>query len=340
MSILQIELLQTGYDTHGHTPLVIGQGISFSLAAGELVCLLGANGSGKSTLIRSIAGLQPVLAGQVLLHNRFIADYSAKELSRKLGIVLTEIIDDPYLTVFDLLSFARYSHTNWRGTISEIDLKIINDTMSLTGVNAFRDRRLSDLSDGERQRIMITRALVQESELILLDEPTSFLDVAHRLEIFQLLKRLSREGRTFLLSTHDLNLALAEADRLLILDTNGLIEGCPEQLVLNGTIERLFVRSGMSFDLETAEFKLVRQYQNDIFIRGSGIALIWTKKALNRELWGISAGRQDSFQNIMVEVLENQDNYFWKLHTKEREQSFSDLTTLLAELKLIRCKAL
>jgi iron complex transport system ATP-binding protein len=209
--------------------------------------------------------------------------------------------------------------------------------MELTGTGHFRERRLCDLSDGERQKIMITRALVQESELILLDEPTSFLDMPHKLEIFQLLRRLSQEeGRSFLLSTHDLSLAISEADRLLIITPDGLIDDCPEQLILNGMIEKTFCRDGILFDAFTAEFKPVRKLRDSIILKGEGLGFVWTKKALIRELWQVFADEKSVDTGLIIEVSPEKGNYFWKLHTNDEECLFSDLTALLAALRKIR----
>ena len=219
--ILKIENLSIGYQ-QGRENKIVAQDINVSLHGGELVCLLGPNGAGKSTLMRTISGSQSPLAGQVLLEGAVVHDLQARQLAKKLSLVLTERVQAGMLTAYEVVALGRYPHTNWAGKLTNKDHEIIQWSIEMAGANELADRVLSELSDGERQKIMVARALAQEPEVMILDEVTAFLDLPRRVEIMQLLRKLAHEtNKAILLSTHDMDLALRSADRLWLLPKGG-----------------------------------------------------------------------------------------------------------------------
>ena len=205
--------LVIGYPSHE-----VAGPINVVLREGELCCLLGANGAGKSTLLRTLATFQPPLSGEMRLNDRPIEDYSPHELSTLIGIVLTERLRTPGITVRDMVAMGRSPYTNFWGRLTEEDQKEIDKAISLVGIEALSARQIATLSDGERQKVMIAKALAQQTPIVLLDEPTAFLDFPSKVEIMLLLGRLAHEmGKTVLISTHDLDLALQTAYRLWLM---------------------------------------------------------------------------------------------------------------------------
>lgn len=189
-----------------------------SLHQGELCCLLGANGAGKSTLLRTLAAFQSPLSGEMLLGGRSLSAIAPRELSTLVGIVLTERIRTAGITVRDMVAMGRSPYTNFWGHLTETDHHYINEAMEQVGVASFASRQISMLSDGERQKVMIAKALAQQTPVILLDEPTAFLDFPSKVEVMLLLRRLAHEmGKSIFLSTHDLDMALQTADRLWLM---------------------------------------------------------------------------------------------------------------------------
>ena len=232
--ILNTNNLAIGYKTSRGRTHIVAADICASLIPGELVCLLGANGAGKSTLLRTIAGMQPPIQGTVELLGNDIYNLAPQELAKILSLVLTEKIDVGMLCAETLVSMGRYPYTDWWGNLTAKDEKIVQWAIASVGSLHLAKRNVNQLSDGERQKIMIARALAQEPALMLLDEPTAFLDLPRRVEIMQLLRQLAQQTKkAILLSTHDLDLALRLADKIWLLTADGFLQiGAPEDLVL------------------------------------------------------------------------------------------------------------
>ena len=289
-AILTTQQLSIGYAT-GRRLHVVASDLNLSLLAGELVCLVGPNGAGKSTLMRTLAGMQSPLAGQVRLLGDDVHRLDAKELARRLSIVLTERTDVGLLSGYGLVALGRHPYTAWHGQLSAYDEAVINWAVDAVGAQDLAARPVSELSDGERQKIMIARALAQEPALMLLDEPTAYLDLPRRVEIIQLLRSLAHTTqRAILLSIHDLDLALRSADRIWLIGSDGqLVEGAPEDLVLSGAFEAAFLSEGVRFDQMTGSFRLVNRSTRRIRLQGEGASLIWTQRALERHGYQIHA---------------------------------------------------
>lgn len=250
--------LATGYLDRKHTT-VITRDINASLFSKELTCLLGPNGAGKSTLLKTLTAFLPPLKGDILIKDKPLDSYSESDLAKVIGVVLTERLNINNMSVDELVGMGRSPYTGFWGRMSDYDRKVIAESISLVGIDGLRSRMVQTLSDGERQKVMIAKALAQETPVIFLDEPTAFLDYPSKVEIMLLLQKLSREkNKTVFLSTHDLELALQIADKIWLLDKpHGVTIGTPEELALNGAIGTYFQREGLAFDIENRLFKIL-----------------------------------------------------------------------------------
>ncbi|MBQ1709380.1 MAG: ABC transporter ATP-binding protein [Bacteroidales bacterium] len=231
---IRIEGLSIGYRSK-HGVKTVAEGISDSIRSGEMTCLLGVNGAGKSTLLRTLSGFLPPLAGEISLLGKPLASYRERELATVIGVVLTEKSNLQNMTVTELVGMGRSPYTGFWGRLSAADRRKVEESLALVGIAPLRDRMVQTLSDGERQKVMIAKALAQETPLIFLDEPTAFLDYPSKVEILHLLHRLSHEmGKTVFLSTHDLELALRVADRVWLMSKQGEVRtGSPENLIVD-----------------------------------------------------------------------------------------------------------
>lgn len=243
-SALQVRDLAIG---HGNRSLL--SGINFDIGARESVALLGVNGSGKSTLLRTLAGLQPALTGEVRVEGVPIALLGAAQRARKVAVVLTGRPPTGQLDVETLVALGRQPWTGRWGTLTTDDRAQVDRALRLTGADHLRQKALHTCSDGECQKVIIARAIAQDTPLILLDEPTAFLDLPNRAAIVRMLRQVAHvEGKSVLFSTHDLQLALDLSDRLLLISDGALWTGTPAEALNTGTLERTFAGSGIRFD--------------------------------------------------------------------------------------------
>ena len=290
---LTIELrhLRTGY-TERRRSVVISPDLSLSIRPGEIVMLMGPNGSGKSTLMHTMAGLLPPLAGEVQLGEKPLSSLTMKEVARQLSLVLTERIPAGNMDVWEVVTIGRYPYTGFRGVLSAEDKRICEEALDTCRLTELRERIFDTLSDGEKQRVMIARALAQETPLILLDEPTAHLDLPSRLEVTTMLRTLAHKlGKSILISTHELDLALGWADTIWLLDRSGAITAkAPEDLILDGDIERVFGNPRLRFDQERGEFSIAEEPGQQIHLTGEGLRYSWTCRALHRLGYGIISG--------------------------------------------------
>lgn len=230
---------------------------SARFSRGNMVALLGRNGTGKSTLLRAIAGLGKVEMGDIIIDGNIITTLSATERAERIAFVNTERVDVDALTVRELVGIGRSPYTNWIGRLTTEDSKIVEHAMEVTGVMKFAERRVNTLSDGEAQRAMIARALAQDTPIILLDEPTSFLDLPNRYELCRLLGDLAhKENKCVIFSTHELDIALSLADSIALVDTPRLVHMPTAEMITSGNIERLFDSEYISFDATTGSIRL------------------------------------------------------------------------------------
>lgn len=284
-AVLQGTNVTIGYKK-GKNVYSVHQQLNFQLYRGELTCLLGANGAGKSTLLRTLAAAQPALSGELTLLGHPLNTYSEKERSKNIGIVLTDKTQAGGLTVYELVALGRQPHTGFFGRLHKEDKYIIAHALQSVGIAHKSNCYTAELSDGERQKVMIAKALVQECPLILLDEPTAFLDVTSRIEIMQLLHRLAvEEQKAILLSTHDIEQALVLADRLWLMSKeNGLECGVTEDLIMHNSMDTLFPsNTSIKFDLMHGVFTPTVKEKKQIYLETDNETLRhWVQNALNR----------------------------------------------------------
>ncbi len=329
-SILNINLLEIGY-----TAVRKRNSLLFPVSAvakkGEIIALIGRNGAGKSTLLRTIAGLQPQLGGKISFRDRLLNCYSRKELARKVGYVSTEPVKIANMTAWDLVALGRFPYTNWIGRISDTDNRIIMESLAQTSMLGAKDKYLSEMSDGERQKIMIARVLAQDAELMILDEPSAFLDAGSRYEILNILHRLSSEkGRTIIYSTHDLQMALTQSDKIWLITGGKLKEGAPEDLMLDGSMNELFESRDVHFNPSDGTFSIKRKNKGSIFIEGEGNIKYWTVKAVKRAGYAITGCSGCPSIRIPNETDRN-----WYFHTDEKSIAFASLYDLVYYLRNI-----
>ena len=257
---IELHNLCIGYHTK-HGVKTVATNISGTIKSGELTCLLGANGVGKSTLLKTLSSFQPKTDGEILLQGRKLSEYSDKQLSRLIGVVLTEKPDVRNMTVRELVSLGRSPYTGFWGTYSKDDLQVVDEAIAMVGIEALSKRMVHTLSDGERQKVMIAKALAQQTPVIYLDEPTAFLDYPSKVEVLQLLSRISREAdKIIFLSTHDVELALQMADTIwLMTKEEQMAIGTPKALAEHGALGRFIERDGIAFDPATMAIKVTKR---------------------------------------------------------------------------------
>mgnify|MGYP000793155494 CR=1 FL=1 len=300
--------LSIGYRS-GKQVKTVHRHLNFSLHRGELTCLLGANGAGKSTLLRTLAATQMPLEGSLKLLGRPIASYSERERSRTIGVVLTDKTQAGGLTVYELVALGRQPHTGFFGRLHARDHEVIRHALQAVGITHKAQTYTSELSDGERQKAMIAKALVQECPLILLDEPTAFLDVTSRIETMNLLHRLAvEEQKAILLSTHDIEQALILADRLWLLTREGGLEcGVTEDLILHNRMDSLFPQNkNIRFDLMHGGYSPIVSGQKSVCLQADDEMLRhWAQNALNRNNCFCLSEPSDDYPTVRITSPEN-----------------------------------
>ena len=335
--LLETHGLEAGYGSRSNKPVLIAGPLSVAIHAGQMICLLGPNGAGKSTLLRTLSGLQPSLGGSIDLmedaggqSHRSGHRLHPAQLAKKISLVLTDSVRYSNLTVYSLVALGRYPYSGWLGTLNDEDRRMIQWAMQMTGIEAYSNRRIGTLSDGENQKVMLARALAQDTPLMMLDEPTAHLDLPSRIQIMQLLHKMARQTQKgILLSTHELDLALQVADEVWLLQAGGRLDkGVPEDLVLNGTFEAVFDKEGILFDKRTGTFHIHAGGLRKIGFSGKGIAAFWTKRALQRDGFEVVDRTPDE---AGIQVAEGVSPA-WIWRTSSGEQMFTSLSELLEAL--------
>ena len=332
-AVLQTENLTIGYAPKRQAPYVVASDISVSLNRGEFVCLLGPNGAGKSTLIRTLVGMQTPLSGFVQLVGKDVSALSAQDLAQLLSVVLTDRVQVGILSVRDLVALGRYPYTDWTGRLTPEDDAVIAWAIRSAHAQALTYRNVGALSDGERQKVMIARALAQQPEVMVLDEPTAFLDLPRRVEMMTLLQKLAHEtNKAILLSTHDLDLALRSADRIWLLPEGGPLQvGAPEDLVLNGAFERAFQSDGVQFDTQTGAFRINVQKGERVVLWGEGQPAYWMRRAIERAGFRVDDQATLANDQMVVSVLDGGAS--WQVRVGEREVLCQCIYEVVAVLK-------
>jgi iron complex transport system ATP-binding protein len=323
--------LAVGYRSRGTRRAVLER-VNVSVHPGELICLLGPNGIGKSTLLRTLARMQPPLWGEVALGGEPLDVLSASALARRVGVVLTDRIAVEALSVWRVVALGRYPHSGWLGRLEANDRAVIDQAIDAVGARHLAERDVSQLSDGERQRVMVARALAQEPLLLLLDEPTAFLDVPSRVELFALLRRLTRErALAAVISTHDLELALRSADVVWLVEPGGeLIAGAPEDVMLSGAVARAFEGRQVRFHAEDRNFRWLTGQRGSAAVRGEGLPAVMARAVLEREGYAIVADATAP-ETLVIAVGETG----WHLSSDATDQSGNTFRSLAACLRAL-----
>lgn len=252
--VLYTKNLSIGYHTKkGNT--VIAENLNLDLHEGKLITLIGANGIGKSTLLRTITGIQKPIQGEVFLNDKNINSYHLEELAQNLGVVLTEKLPPSNLTVYELVALGRQPYTNWIGKMAPEDIEKVINAIELTNIQDIIQKKHFEISDGQLQKVLVARALAQDTPLIILDEPTTHLDLHHKVSLFKLLKKLSATmGKCILFSTHDIDLAIQLSDEMIVMTKNNIVQEDPCKLIEMGVFNSLFEDEDIVFDAEKGKF--------------------------------------------------------------------------------------
>lgn len=330
MPALQTRDLSIGYRQRRRADNCLGRSLNLRLEAGSLVGLLGPNGVGKSTLLRTLAAMQAPLAGQVLLNGEDARLLRPAELAKVLSIVLTNPPHPGLMTGFELVALGRLPHSDWLGKLTDQDRKTIRCALGAVNARDLAGQLVSELSDGQRQKLMIGRALAQETTIMLLDEPTAYLDLPRRVDIMRLLKRLAHHARrAVLVSTHDLDLALRNCDQLWLMRANGMRMGTPEDLVLDGGITETFRADGINFDLHSGAFAAESPGGAAIHVKGKGTRETWLRRALARNGY-----RLDPAASVAaLSAKQNGGGPVWQLEIGGRSSQHDTVEAVLEALK-------
>ena len=326
---IRLRDLSIGYPDKHNTKRV-AEHLNASIHSGELTCLLGTNGVGKSTLLRTLSAFQPPLGGTIDLLDRPLSTYNDRQLATVIGVVLTEKSDIRNMTVEELVGLGRSPYTGFWGTLKEGDRKIVHEAIARVRIEPLTQRMVHTLSDGERQKVMIAKALAQETPIIFLDEPTAFLDFPSKVEVMQLLHNLTHTlQKTVFMSTHDLELALQIADKIWLMDrTNGIAIGTPEDLSLEGKLSSFFSRKGITYDTETGFFRIDTDYRREIHLHGHGSRYAMVRKALQRN--GIRADRHVADDSLHIDTTGSAGDPFVIHRADGSTQSATNIEALLS----------
>lgn len=321
--IVEIVSLEIGY-SWGSNRRVLLPPLNAKAGSGELISVIGRNGIGKSTLLRTLTGIQSTLGGEIFYFGKNIREYSRLDLARIVGYISTEPVKVSNMNVYNLVALGRFPHTGWTGRIDAENHNVIMDAIGRAGMLDFTSRYIYELSDGERQRAMIARILAQNTPVMIMDEPTAFLDIGSKYEILHLMHLLSREsGKTIIFSTHDLQMAISQSDKIWLISGDTLEEGAPEDLLLKGSFEHLFDTSPVEFNAEQGTFLFKSRSKGSIYIKGEGIMRHWTERAVSRA--GFSVSEFPSQPSITV----NCNEKCWIMSTGGSDRKFYSIYEMI-----------
>lgn len=311
--------------------------VNLQIRRPELVALLGRNGSGKTTFLRSTMRLQELVSGRIRIKARSLEQFPARILARNVGFVSSVTSGIPEMSVEELVRIGRYPYTNLFGILSEEDIRKVNEAIGICRLEELRNIKLARLSDGERQRAMLASVFSQDTDIILLDEPTSFLDIQNKFDIFGLLNGLVRKGKTIILSTHDLHLATLFADKIWLINERNITEGAPEDLFLGDKLAEQFSSDKVKLDRESGEFGPVLLPGKEVSLRADKdceIAMIWTRKALRRKGYTVGPGKNFIDSKFpLISILKEKNKFVWKLQQDEQILSLTSIYHLITQLE-------
>ena len=318
--IISLENVSIGYQQDA----VLLSNIRLRVGPGELVALIGRNGTGKSTLLKSMIGLLPGLGGAFNLEGKPIHQYDLPERARLVSFVSSQITHLPSLTVGELVALGRLPYTGWMGRLGPSDHALVNQALEEVQMGLFAHRKVERLSDGERQRAMIARAFVQDTRLMVLDEPTAFLDIPNTFDLIRILSRFRDRGKSIVYSTHDLETAMLCADKMWVIHEGEILEGAPEDLGLSGLFDDLFRSSGIGYDEPSGRFLFKRSSLGSIRLEGEDeTARGWTTKTLERLGYQVNSRGE-----MRLHIKKSDASYEWTLEQNGDTFRFSSLYKL------------
>ncbi len=319
--IISLTNMAIGYATDR----VLLRDINLSVMPGEMVALAGRNGSGKSTLLKSLLGFLPVQEGTCLLFGMSPDALDVRKRARMVSYVSSRVPPMPSMSVRELVALGRMPHTGWTGRQGQADREIVMRSLKEMGMEGFSDRKVDELSDGERHKVMIARAMAQDTSLMVLDEPTAFLDIPNKYELIRILGRYRDSGRSVVYSTHDLESAWLWADKFWVIHRNEILEGAPEDLGIRHVFEELFEDSAITFDPSGRRFIPQLANRGTVGLEGeSSDAMHWTRIALER--MGFRISEDPAGTSILVSGREG--NHRWRLVAEQEEETFPDIYSL------------
>jgi iron complex transport system ATP-binding protein len=321
--LLNIKDLSLGYKSSGKIKTVL-ENLNLSANKGELIALVGANGTGKSTLLKGILSIIQPLKGTILISDENILKISIKEKAKKISYVSTEVINISNFKVRDLVALGRFPHTNWLGKLNEQDVEYIKKSLQMVGMSTFEESFVNEISDGERQKIMIARTLAQNTDIIILDEPTAFLDLQNKYQLVNTLYHLvKKEKKLIIFSTHDINIALKLCDKIWFVNNRNILSESPEDLILNNRFSKIFHSDELVFDKNSFDFDFIREKKESVNLinnSDSEICYNLTLKALERN--GFFISKEGHYK---INIFENQSNFSWEIDDRHIFNSISDM---------------
>ncbi|MFO8021969.1 MAG: ABC transporter ATP-binding protein [Perlabentimonas sp.] len=331
ISTVSIDNLGIGYNPNNY----LLPKFSVEAHEGELIALVGRNGIGKSTLLRTIMGLHAPFEGRVNIIGKSASSLLRKERSRLLSFVPADTVKIPNLFIRDFVALSRFPYTGWSRTLAAADWDMVDKSLLQVGINHLSYRDITTVSDGERQRAMIAFALAQDAKIILLDEPTAYLDLPNKFEVVRLLSQLAHSrNKTIIYSTHDLQGAISEADNIWMMLDTGFVAGAPEDIALSNGFNRFLANTNMMFDISAGLFKNQRNLEKTIALNGQGVAMLWTKKLAER--LGFTTAENNSAE-IRVSCLKPDTGFLWEVYHKNAlVTKVRSLTELAKMLKILQ----
>ncbi len=335
-NIISAKELITGYYNDGKFKAIPSFPINISAKTGELIALIGSNGNGKTTLLKTLAGLHKYKSGKIEICGYSPNASNKLDFAKVLSIATTELLKVAYTSVYEFVMLGRYPYSNFFGKIKNNDDEIVNMALAETGIIHKKNELFNRLSDGERQRAVIARTLAQNTNVILLDEPTAFLDIKNKFEIFNLLKTLTLKfNKTIIFSTHDINTAIHIADKIWLLTPSSLINKIPEQIIFDGDLALEFNSDYLQIDKNSGNLNFINKNYVLIGLEGNTELQILTNNALKRIGFEIS-GNKTTTLNVIIE--ENNNSHIWKLFDNNEVFLFNQLEELLLHLKFYKLK--
>lgn len=330
--IVAIKNLEVGYSSGRKVGNIVFGPLNLRISHAEMVAVIGRNGVGKSTLLRTIAGIQSRVKGQISICGKDTLDISLKDMAMMVSFVATDSFQAFQISVNEMVSLGRFPYTGWLGKLNHIDKAKITEAIEQVGIGSLIHKKIHQISDGERQKVMIARALAQDTPVIILDEPTAFLDLPSRYDILRILNELTlKSNKTVLFSTHDLSIAMDIADKIWLMADNEVHEGAPEDLLIRKVFRKLFLNSPAEFDPKTSAFRFKREFRDQIEIQGDKKFRLLTKKAMERI--GLQVVDQDG--QFIINVKEVNGKPEWEIIWEKHEVFFQSVYDLVAYLKPI-----